>query len=131
MSQILTAVSIFAMTSPSFAADVVPIEGTPLVNSGNGFRPVAGATGLAPGDRVMVSPGGSAKIVYSDKCVVAVLPGRVVAVTPDPPCMFAKGAVKAEPYTVGPEIAVIGVGVGIGICLLANDPLCSPPPASP
>jgi hypothetical protein len=124
--QFLIVAAIFAIvspsfTSPSFATTIVAIEGVPQVNSGNGFRPVASETAVAPGDKVMVSPGGSAEIVYNEKCKIYVAPGQVAVVAAASPCVYLKAPVKAEPqYDLGP-VGVVGLGVLIGI-VVANQP---------
>ncbi len=68
------------------AATVQPVEGDVLINRGSGYEPVSGPTQAKVGDSVMASPGGSARVVYDDQCSVAVKPGRVVAIAPEPPC---------------------------------------------
>lgn len=80
-------VSVFSLSSVSYAARVNSLQGEVLVNSGNGFKPVASASGdLKPGSQVMVRPGGSAMITYASSCSVRV-PSGVWAVQPAAPCV--------------------------------------------
>ncbi len=114
-------------------------SGSGSVNSGHGFRPVAGATELAAGDSVIV------EIVYDEYCRIPVKPGRVAVVAHVSPC--ARGAdlgppaafpVKAAPpapsedntgyYLLGVAAAV---GLGVGIWALTKSSSSSPAPASP
>ena len=85
----MVAVSTFALGTSSFAATVTPIEGTVQVNTGSGFRPVSGATEVAAGSSVMVSPNGKGKISYSDGCKTSLHSGSVAVIPPVSPC--AKG----------------------------------------
>jgi hypothetical protein len=50
------------------------------------FQHVSGVVNVEPGDAVMVSPGGSARVVYADGCPVNVAPGSVLRVAPASPC---------------------------------------------
>ena len=68
------------------AATISGPSGAVLINEGNGFVPLAAATDLAPGARVMVNPGQVATITYSDSCSVKVGSGRVWTVQPAAPC---------------------------------------------
>jgi hypothetical protein len=68
------------------AATVSRESGVVLVNRGSGFVQLAGDAELAPGDQVMVRPGGSAAIIYSSDCIVRVAPGLVSAVQENAPC---------------------------------------------
>ena len=69
-----------------FAATVAPVQGKVSINRGSGYEPISGPTQATPGDSVMVSPGGSARVVYDDQCSHPVKPGRVVPIAPEPPC---------------------------------------------
>ena len=151
--QFFLTAAIVAFSVPPVGAMAAPIVGTlqvhsgsGSVNSGHGFRPVAGATELAAGDSVIVSPGGDAEIVYDEYCRIPVKPGRVAVVAPVSPC--ARGAdlgppaapfpVKAAPpaesqdntgyYLLGGAAAV---GLGVGIWALTKSSSTSPAPASP
>ena len=84
----------FFFSAQSFAATVDSIHGQVLLNSGAGYRVVVGTMEAKVGDSVMVNPGGSARLVYSDGCMVKVEPGSVVAVAPESqsPCKTRSGA---------------------------------------
>ena len=72
--------------SPALAATVQPVQGQVSINRGEGFQGLAGKTQARAGDLVMVSPGGSAKVLYSDGCTVNVKPVKVVSVGAKSPC---------------------------------------------
>jgi len=69
-----------------FAATVASVQGKVSISRGSGYEPVSGPTQVNVGDTVLASPGGSARVVYNDQCSVAVKPGRIVAIAPEPPC---------------------------------------------
>jgi hypothetical protein len=135
--QFLTIASIIAFNSASLAATVVPVTGTPQVNSGSGFRQVNGATEVATGDQVMVPPNGRAEIIYADNCRIPVTPGQVVVVNAVAPCVPANAygadyqvpVYKAPPPPPEDNSYLLGgaaVGVGVGIWVLTK-----PSPSSP
>jgi hypothetical protein len=78
---------VLGFSQASSAATVNTVQGEVLVNSGNGFKPIAGTLGdLKPGSQVMVRPGGSATITYASNCSVRV-PSGVWAVQGAAPCV--------------------------------------------
>jgi hypothetical protein len=74
------------LSLPAFAATVDSVKGKVLINRGQGFQQVTSGAQANAGDQLMASRGGSAKLVYSDRCQVSVVPGRVVNVGRQPPC---------------------------------------------
>jgi hypothetical protein len=123
--------SIVVFSAHSFATTVAPVEGELKVNSGKGFRPVSAATEVAPGDALIVAPGGKAVITYSETCQLPILPGQVAVVAPVSPCARGQADIftKAPPqdytgyYLLG-GAAAVGLGVGIWV-------VTKPSPASP
>ena len=103
---------------PAAAATVESVKGKVLINRGEGFQPVTSGTQANPGDRLMASPRGSAKLVYSDRCQISIVPGRVVSVGKQPPCTAQ--SLVGEDYREGffsnpvPPFAV-GAAIGWGI----------------
>jgi hypothetical protein len=69
----------FMASVPAGATYVLPI-GDVVVSQGDGFHPINAKTEVNAGDSVMAAPGGLAKIVYPDGCVIAVTPGSVAIV---------------------------------------------------
>lgn len=69
------------------AASLRDVEGTVLVNSGQGFREVSEAFQLSAGDAVMVDGGGRALIRYDGGCRVWAAAGRVVVVDEEAHCV--------------------------------------------
>jgi hypothetical protein len=70
----------------AWAATVAPVKGDVSVNQGQGFKKLGSSFEAKVGDAVMVSPGGSAKVSYSDGCVIELKPGAVMAITALSPC---------------------------------------------
>jgi hypothetical protein len=104
------AVVLFATACP--AATLVPVRGQLSVNHGQGFEQVSGATEASAGDSVMVSPDGSANVVYDDGCKIALQPGSVMTIAELSPC--ASGSYAQEPDRFGLAGAVFG-GVVLGV----------------
>ena len=116
------------------AATLQPIEGKISVNTGAGFQPVSGEVNIKTGDTVMVSPEGSARIIYADGCAINVRPGAVVTIGQGSPCAAVpmgltktKDTIPADHYLIGGAL-VVGAVVG-GIVLLNDDD--DKKPASP
>lgn len=113
-------------TNAAFAAILQPIAGTISVNAGEGFKPALGETDIRTGDTVMVSPEGSARIVYADGCAILVRPGAVVTLGQGSPCAAvpmgvtkAKDTTPTDHYVIG-GLLVAG-GVAGAIILLSDD----------
>ena len=81
-------------------ATVEPVAGKVSLNRGQGFKEVTGRAQANTGDQVMVNPGGRAKIVYLEGCMVDVRPGAVVGIAGS--CKVA----MAKPMTAGLEPVV-------------------------
>ena len=74
------------ISAPAWGTGVEVITGQVSINQGDGYQPVVDWTPASPGNLVMASPNGAAKIEYDDGCVVEVKPGAVVAVAEQSPC---------------------------------------------
>lgn len=108
------------------------VEGTVLVNKGDGFRPVPSGTEVNAGDRVRVVQG-SARIVYANCYAVSLQTGQMALVLSNPPAgncglLSTGGSLKDVPVDntylfVGGALAV-GGGIGLTLLLLHNDPVC-------
>ena len=119
-------------------ATVEPVAGKVSLNRGQGFKEVTGRAQVTAGDQVMVNPGGRAKIVYLEGCMVDVRPGAVVGIAGS--CKVA----MAKPMTAGLEPVVAAAPtfqlwpwlVGAGVAFAAtcvgwcpgNDNGGNPPP---
>ena len=101
---------------PSVAATVEPIQGDVSINQGDGvFRPIlVGRLRATIGDAIMVRPGGRARIVYEDGCVVEVKPGVIATISGKSPCKPSD--IKPSEFSVSSAIvaaeAVVGTVVG-------------------
>jgi len=86
LSSLATCAVVLSFGASAGAASLVSIKGAVQINSGSGFHQVAGSAELAPGNSVMVAPGASAEIRYSDDCRITVRPGSVQVVARFSPC---------------------------------------------
>jgi hypothetical protein len=102
----------------SQAASLESIQGEVLIDRGGGFDSVGGPTSLDPGNTVIVNPGGSAVVVYSDECKVPVQPGAVLTVAKYPPCGGGGGSFNSTTLLIGG--AVIGLGAGAAVLLTSG-----------
>jgi hypothetical protein len=84
-------------SSTSQAATLHSIEGDVMINRGDGYEFARAEVDLDPGHHVIVSPTGSAQILYPDGCDVSVLPGTVVPIRKQSPCSLETGAIPAAP----------------------------------
>jgi hypothetical protein len=110
------------------AAVLANVQGSVIVNRGDGFQPAQSGASMAPGDRVRVVQG-SAEILYDNGCVVRVGSGQMVAVLHTPPNCKAgspvsSGANSGESsnmtyYYIGGGLLVAG-GIGAGALLLVQ-----------
>jgi hypothetical protein len=78
--------AVFLFDASAGATSLVSIKGAVQINNGSGFHEVTGSAELAPGNSVMVAPGASAEIRYSDDCRIPVRPGSVEVVARLSPC---------------------------------------------
>jgi hypothetical protein len=81
-----TCAAVLSFDASAGAASLVSIKGAVQINNGSGFHDAAGPAELAPGNSVMVAPGASAEIRYSDDCRIPVRPGSVEVVARLSPC---------------------------------------------
>jgi hypothetical protein len=102
-----------SLSTSAIAAALGAVQGTVMVNRGGGYQPVYGPTELSPGDVVVVNPGGSAQISYSDGCNVPVEVGGVVTVGAQSPCA-TQATGLGGPGLGSPGIFALGVGVAAG-----------------
>jgi hypothetical protein len=136
------------LCGPAWATTVEVVKGVVSVKQGEGFRQIAGPTQVYTGDKVMTAPGGQARIVYPNGCLVQIGSGGLATVgeckepmtagldTPEPcdpndPKALCAAAAPHGPYWL---YAGIAVGIGVGICAASG---CfehehhHPPPRSP
>jgi hypothetical protein len=110
----------------ALAATVHVTGGQVFLSHGEGYRRLSGSAQARPGDRVVVNPGGSGQIVYSDGCKVEVKPGSVAIITNQSPCgggtSVGTGG-DSSMYAIG--AVVVGGAVGAA-ALLGKDGPSSP-----
>jgi hypothetical protein len=80
--------------SPALVAEVVPVKGEVLANTGTGYLAVEERMKLNEGDAVIVSPGSRGSLVYADGCAIDVVPGMIAWVGPKSPC--SEGTAKTD-----------------------------------
>ena len=71
------------------AAMLSTIKGQILVDTGKGYAAVGAAADLPIGAKIMVPPGGLARIMYPDGCVRQMKPGSITFVAQQSPCLVA------------------------------------------
>jgi hypothetical protein len=135
MTAVVALASGIVLSAASQAATVMPVSGKLLINSGFGFRDVAGPVDGKVGDFVMAGPRSSGRIVYNDGCEVPVVPGRVFTITAESPCGNALGQDASGGGGIPPAVVVVGalgaiggVLAGVNAIVNASPPL---PPVSP
>jgi hypothetical protein len=102
------------------AARLTNVQGSVIVNRGDGFQPAQGGAPVAPGDRVRVNEG-SAEILYENGCAVRVGPGQMVAVLYTPPACKGTSTESASGLKDGPSSSSMTyVYIGGGILLAAG-----------
>ncbi len=67
-------------------ASITAVNGTVLVNQGQGFRPAAPGLLLHAGDRVIISAQGGARLMYAGGCGVNLAPGSMATIGALAPC---------------------------------------------
>jgi hypothetical protein len=115
------------LCTPACATTVEVLKGDVSVKQGGGFQKINGTTEVYYGDKVMTAPGGMARIIYPDGCVVKVGPGGIATVgkckqpmtaglecdpSTDPKCLVPPPA----PHTPWLLYSGIAAGVAVGIC---------------
>jgi hypothetical protein len=106
------AVTLSATACP--AATLVPVHGRLSVNHGQGFEQVSGPIEAKAGDSVMVSPDGSANVLYGDGCKITLQPGSVMTIAELSPCASGSYAQDPDQDHFGITGAIFG-GVVLGV----------------
>jgi hypothetical protein len=111
-----------SVASPAWATTVQVVKGVVSVRQADGFRQVNGSVEVYNGNQVMAAPGGMARIVYPDGCVVQVGPGGVATVGECKQPMTAGLEEAPAPVARTPWwlIGGVGAGVALGICAATN-----------
>lgn len=129
LKTIFRSVGILVLGAVQASAAVVYVnEGTASVSTGEGFRPIASGTEVGPGNKVIVSQGGSVTVVYSPSCQETVGSGQVVTVQPEIPCLQASNStgspasaasgalgVPSSTLVIGGLVVAGGVGLAVGL----------------
>lgn len=120
------------------AATLDVIRGGVLVSHGGSpYQTVKEPIELQVGDSILVNPGGAARVLYANGCVVEVRPGMVYAVS-EPPICYTGGnpggtygslkdtgmMVEETDYTlpgVGAAIVIGGVGIALAVSGSGSD----------
>lgn len=103
------AVVLFATACP--AATLVPVHGQLSVNHGQGFEQVNGPIEANAGDSVMVSPDGSANVLYGDGCKITLQPGSVMTIAELSPCAAGSYAQDQDQDRFGTTGLLFGAAV--------------------
>lgn len=112
--------------SSSLAATVLPVQGTLSINRGQGFEMARSQTTAKVGDSIMVSPGGTATIVYDDGCRVDLRPDTVMTIASLSPCAsgsYAQDNNNNDFNWGGVAMGVVASGLlGLGIYEAVQSP---------
>ena len=112
MRRLLAAFFLFAVFAQAgHAATISNIQGKVLVNKGNGFVEAQPGTQIAPGDRVMVQPGGSAQVTYPNGAVGSLQPGGIFTLPATPPPVPAGVAAAAAGGGFNTAMIIGGIAV--------------------
>src|ERR1700722_4633379 len=110
------------LSNSTWAATLQPGAGQLSVNQGQGFQPVNSRVDANAGDSVMVSPGGSATVVYDDGCKVDVQPGAVATIAPLSPCASGSYADDSNTDYLAYGMLAVALGaIGGGIYAATNN----------
>jgi hypothetical protein len=74
------------------AAEIRPLRGEILVNSGAGYRVIEASVEIEVGSAIFARPQAHARLIYADGCSVEIVPGSVIWVRPRSPCALPEGA---------------------------------------
>lgn len=133
MNKVFVAIGLVASviaSCPAGAATIENIAGGIKVNRGSGFSAQTGPADLAPGDRIMVSKGGSANFLYADGCRMKLAQG-VTTVPSASPCSFSAqfndgAADGTNPYLLaGGTVLLFGGGIAAAFALSDNGNGCT------
>jgi hypothetical protein len=109
-----------AETTPM--ASISAVSGDVLVNQGQGFKPATPGTVLHPGDRVIVTVNGKAKLLYGGGCGVPLAPGTMATISTFAPCKIGfRQAGIISGSTVGSTVGQNEGGGGGPLGLNGND----------
>lgn len=100
LRKLTVAVSALAIASGAQAARLTEVNGTVLVNAGEGFREASGRTSVSPGDRVLIRGKGAAQIDYGAGCIERVLANQTVIVASQPICNSTPATPMRNPAAV-------------------------------
>jgi hypothetical protein len=120
---------VLAGSLTSAQAAQLNVEGTVLLNRGDGFQPVPSNIEVKPGDRIRVVQG-SARIVYPNCYAVNLNTDQMAVVLANPPAsdcgVFRSGGLKDGVAGVDSTTLIVGggllIGGGIGLTVLLLDP---------
>lgn len=95
-SFVLAALVAAAPSAWAQVAEVHPLRGEILVQTGSGYKAIQGAVEVRPGDAAIAAPDAIARLVYADGCSVDVVPGSIAWVRARSPCQAASGPPPAR-----------------------------------
>jgi len=115
------AVVLASSISVASAALLREPQGSIAINTGDGFRAVATAQTLKPGDRVRAGTDGIATIVYDNGCLQSVEANQIAVVLDNPACpASATSSAAGAAGGIAPLAVVAGVGAIGGIIAIAG-----------
>jgi len=112
------AASLLLVAGSAIAADPIllnAVSGEVMVNQGESYVVPTPNMPVSPGDQVMVTEGGLAKVTYANGCVIEVNGSFVLSVASDSPC--AAGALLASVGGAAATTSGVSTGVVLGSVL--------------
>lgn len=123
-----------ASAKDATVAQISAVKGAVMVNQGGAYAKATSASALAAGARVVASSDASARITYSDGCVVSIAPNAMATVGEKSPCATSGLVRSSSPMQFGETgelipLVVVGAIVIAGIVAVSqgsDDPPLSP-----
>lgn len=89
LRHLLLLVALGALSAPLQAATLTVSRGEVFADlQGSGYVPVQGSIELSAGATVLANPGAEAAIRYEDGCIKSVVPGSVMSIEAQSPCLI-------------------------------------------
>jgi len=82
----LTVLAATVAVSQVHAGSLSAVDGTAMINRGDGFKPLEAGAEIRPGDKVLMPKDGAGKVTFRDGCTVQLQPGQMLSMSATSPC---------------------------------------------